>query len=134
MRDSKTPLKKRYDLLLLGALVLVGLALTAFVLLSRMNGTSDGLTVTIRQDNEVVATLPLDEDATYAVQREDGNTTNPVVIEGGSVHMEEADCPDQLCVKQGKIRYAGDSLICLPNRVVVEISGEDEQALDAVAK
>ncbi len=134
MREDKTPPKKRYDLLLLGALVLVGLALTAFVLLSRMNSTSDGLTVTIRQDNEVVATLPLDEDATYAVQGEDGGTTNLVVIEDGTVHMEEADCPDQLCVKQGKIRYAGDSLICLPNRVVVEISGEDEQALGAVAK
>ncbi|MCD8354936.1 MAG: NusG domain II-containing protein [Clostridiales bacterium] len=134
MRDQKTPLKKRYDLLLLAALVLVGLGLTAFVLLSRMNSASDGLTVTVRQDNEVVATLPLDEDATYAVQGEDGGTTNLVVIEDGTVHMEEADCPDQLCVKQGKIRYAGDSLICLPNRVVVEISGEDEQALDAVAK
>ncbi len=134
MRDHKTPLKKRYDLLLLAALVLVGLGLTAFVLLSRMNSASDGLTVTIRQDNEVVATLPLDEDATYAVQGEDGGTTNLVVIEDGTVHMEEADCPDQLCVKQGKISYAGDSLICLPNRVVVEISGEDEQALDAVAK
>ncbi|MCD7821944.1 MAG: NusG domain II-containing protein [Clostridiales bacterium] len=134
MRNDKTPSKKRYDLLLLAALVLVGLGLTAFVLLSRMNSASDGLTVTIRQDNEVVATLPLDEDATYAVQGEDGGTTNLVVIEDGTVHMEEADCPDQLCVKQGKIRYAGDSLICLPNRVVVEISGEDEQALDAVAK
>lgn len=134
MRDHKTPLKKRYDLLLLAALVLVGLGLTAFVLLSRMNSASDGLTVTVRQDNEVVATLPLDEDTTYAVQGEDGSTTNLVVIEDGTVHMEEADCPDQLCVKQGKIRYAGDSLICLPNRVVVEISGEDEQALDAVAK
>ncbi|MCD8190072.1 MAG: NusG domain II-containing protein [Clostridiales bacterium] len=134
MREDKTPPKKRYDLLLLGALVLVGLGLTAFVLLSRMTGQTDGLTVTIRQDNEVIATLPLDEDATYAVQDEDGVTTNLVVIEDGAVHMEEADCPDQLCVKQGKIRYAGDSLICLPNRVVVEISGEDEQALDAVAK
>ncbi|MCD8146292.1 MAG: NusG domain II-containing protein [Clostridiales bacterium] len=133
MHHDKTPLKKRYDLLLLGALVLAGLGLTAFVLLSRMNSSSDGLTVTIRQDNEVIATLPLDEDATYAVQGEDG-VTNLVVIEDGTVHMEEADCPDQLCVKQGKIRYAGDSLICLPNRVVVEISGEDEQALDAVAK
>ncbi|MCD7843297.1 MAG: NusG domain II-containing protein [Clostridiales bacterium] len=134
MRDHKTPLKKRYDLLLLAALVLVGLGLTAFVLLSRMNSASCGLTVTIRQDNEVVATLPLDEDATYAVQGEDGGTTNLVVIEDSTVYMEEADCPDQLCVKQGKIRYAGDSLICLPNRVVVEISGEDDQALDAVAK
>ncbi|MCD7928727.1 MAG: NusG domain II-containing protein [Clostridiales bacterium] len=133
MRQHKTPLKKRYDLLLLAALVLAGLALTAFVLLSRMNSSSDGLTVTIRQDNEVIATLPLDEDATYAVQSEDG-VTNLVVIEDGTVHMEEADCPDQLCVKQGKIRYAGDSLICLPNRVVRWISGEDEQALDAVAK
>ena len=47
--------------------------------------------------------------------------------------MEEADCPDRLCMRRGAIRYAGDSIICLPNKVVVEISGEDALNLDAVA-
>jgi hypothetical protein len=35
-------------------------------------------------------------------------------------------------VNQGAIQYAGESIICLPNKVVVEITGEDELALDGV--
>ncbi|MCD7761061.1 MAG: NusG domain II-containing protein [Clostridiales bacterium] len=133
MSDGKATIPKRGDLLLIGGLIAVGLALTAFVLLSRMSGQSENLTVVIRQDGEVVATLPLDEDAVYTVQGEE-DAVNRVVIENGAVYIEEASCPDRLCVKQGKIRYAGDSLICLPNRVVVEITGQDELGLDAVAK
>ncbi|MCD8047047.1 MAG: NusG domain II-containing protein [Clostridiales bacterium] len=133
MNECKANAPRRSDLLLIGGLIAVGLVLTAFVLLSRMGGQSDSLTVVIRQDGEVVATLPLEEDAAYTVQREDG-AVNRVVIEDGAVYMEEASCPDRLCVKQGKIRYAGDSLICLPNRVVVEITGQDDLGLDAVAK
>ncbi|MCD8384007.1 MAG: NusG domain II-containing protein [Clostridiales bacterium] len=133
MNDRKANALKRSDLLLLVGLIAVGLGLTAFVLLTRMYSQSDDLTVTIRQNSQVLATLPLDEDTTYAVQGEDG-VANLVVIEDGSVYIEEASCPDKLCVKQGKIRYAGDSLICLPNRVVVEITGQDDLGLDAVAK
>ncbi|MCC8129458.1 MAG: NusG domain II-containing protein [Clostridiales bacterium] len=133
MSDGKATIPKRSDLLLIGGLIAVGLALTAFVLLSRMSSQSDALTVTIRQDGEVVATLSLDEDAVYTVQGED-DAVNRVVIEDGAVFMEEASCPDRLCVKQGKIRYAGGSLICLPNGVVVEITGQDDLELDAVAK
>ncbi|MCD7734713.1 MAG: NusG domain II-containing protein [Clostridiales bacterium] len=133
MNERKANAPRRSDLLLIGGLIAVGLVLTAFVLLSRMGGQSDSLTVVIRQDGAVVATLPLEEDAVYTVQGEDG-AVNRVVIEDGAVYMEEASCPDRLCVKQGNIRYAGDSLICLPNRVVVEITGQDELGLDAVAK
>ncbi|MCD7801877.1 MAG: NusG domain II-containing protein [Clostridiales bacterium] len=133
MNERKANAPRRSDLLLIGGLIAVGLVLTAFVLLSRMGGQSDSLTVVIRQDGAVVATLPLEEDAAYTVQGEDG-AVNRVVIEDEAVYMEEASCPDRLCVKQGKIRYAGDSLICLPNRVVVEITGQDDLGLDAVAK
>ncbi|MCD7945362.1 MAG: NusG domain II-containing protein [Clostridiales bacterium] len=133
MNDHKANAPQRGDFLLIGVLIAVGLALTAFVLLSRMGGQSDDLTVVIRQDGQVVASLPLDEDTVYTVQGED-DAVNRVVIEDGVVFMEEASCPDRLCVKQGKIRYAGDSLICLPNRVVVEITGRDDLGLDAVAK
>ncbi len=133
MNDHKANVPKRGDFLLIGVLIAVGLALTAFILLSRVGGQSDDLTVVIRQDGEVVTTLPLDEDTVYTVQGED-DAVNRVVIEDEVVYMEEASCPDRLCVKQGKIRYAGDSLICLPSRVVVEITGQDDLGLDAVAK
>ncbi len=42
--------------------------------------------------------------------------------------MDKADCPDKLCVKQGKISKSGESIICLPHKVVVKISAEERES------
>ena len=46
---------------------------------------------------------------------------NHLVIQDGCARIEEADCPDKLCVKQGTVSESGESLVCLPNRVVVAV-------------
>ena len=58
--------------------------------------------------------------------------SNVVCIERSGVCMEYSDCPDGLCIKQGKITKGGRSIVCLPNKVVVEIIGKGGGA-DAVA-
>ena len=47
--------------------------------------------------------------------------------------MKEADCPDQICVRHKAISKSGESIVCLPHKVVVEISSEEEQDVDIVA-
>lgn len=47
--------------------------------------------------------------------------TNTLVIKDGTADMISADCPDQICVKQTAISKAGETIICLPNKVVVTI-------------
>ncbi len=124
---------RKNDLILLAAVVLAGLALTAVYFASRTGETdAAALTVVVRQDGAVTAAYPLSQNGSYLIASEEG--TNRLVIEGGTACIEDADCPDRLCVKQGKIRYAGDSLICLPHSLVVEITGSDELALDGVTK
>ena len=118
----------RGDLKLIAALLLVGLAVIAFLTFNRQ----DGRQVVIRVDGQTIARLSLAQDAQYPVEIE-GTVTNVLVVHDGAVRMEEADCPDHLCIHRGAIRYVGDSIICLPNRVVAEISGEDALHLDAVA-
>lgn len=49
--------------------------------------------------------------------------TNKVVVKDDKVTMIDADCPDLLCVYQGEISKVGQSLVCLPNKVMVEIKG-----------
>ena len=39
--------------------------------------------------------------------------------------MEDADCPDKVCVKTGKIKSPGQTVVCLPHRVVIEITGDN---------
>lgn len=58
---------------------------------------------------------------------------NKVVIADGEVWMEEADCPDRLCVSQGKISRSGQTIICLPNKTMVTIKGGKSE-YDGVAQ
>lgn len=58
---------------------------------------------------------------------------NRLIIRGGEAWIEEADCPDKLCVNQGHISHTHDSIVCLPHHISVRIAGETEQAApDAV--
>ena len=118
----------RGDLRLIAVLLLAGLILAAVILCGR----SDGRYAVLRVDGRDIVRIPLTEDRQYPVET-DGTVTNVLRIEDGAVRMVEADCPDHLCIHRGAIRHVGDSIVCLPNRVVVTISGEDALDLDAVA-
>ena len=63
-----------------------------------------------------------------------GHPDLTVVVSGGEVYMESADCPDQLCVRQGRRHRAGEQIICLPNQVAVIIEGATDGGVDAVAQ
>lgn len=70
--------------------------------------------------------MPLNENATLVVHSSAGENT--VVVEGGTVRVSEADCPNQDCVHQGGISNAGQQIVCLPHKLVVSIvdgSGDD---------
>lgn len=78
--------------------------------------SKQGSTVTIKQNNEIVYSESIGKDNTVTL---DGNT---VIIEDGFVYMLNASCKNQVCVNTGKISKKGESIICLPNKVTVEIS------------
>ena len=59
--------------------------------------------------------------------------TNILTIKNGKAKMTDADCPDQLCVHQKAASKNHESIICLPNKVVVEVDGSEESEFDAVA-
>lgn len=73
-------------------------------------------TVVIHADGREVACLPLDVDTVYAIS--EGNV---IEIRDGGVRMIRADCPDQICVHTGRITETGQSIVCVPHRVVVTI-------------
>ena len=88
-----------------------------------------GAAVVVEQAGQETARYALSEDRTVKIEGEGGYNT--LVIEGGEVYLREADCPTQLCVKTGRIRYAGQSIVCLPHKLAVRIIG-GASALDAV--
>ena len=50
---------------------------------------------------------------------------NLIEIGDGEVKVIDADCPDKLDVKQGSISKVGEIIVCLPNRMVIELKGID---------
>lgn len=59
--------------------------------------------------------------------------SNTIVIENGEVYMSFADCKNHICIREGRISRPGQTIICMPNRIVVEIKGGNE-AYDAVTR
>ena len=122
--NKKTALRKGDLYLILGCL-LAALVLCGLWLLLRQTGAS----VVVEQDGRETARYALSEDRTVRIEGAGGY--NLLVIEGGEAWLSEADCPNRLCVKTGKIRYAGQSIVCLPHKLAVRIAG-GASALDAV--
>ena len=44
-----------------------------------------------------------------------------LIISDGKADMESADCPNQICVHHSAISHTGETIVCLPNRVVIEV-------------
>ena len=110
-------------------------ALIAAVPLVRSSDGAPG--VRIIAQGELAGIYPLDSDNEIEIER-DGHR-NVVVIKDNTVHMDYSDCKNQVCVNTGKISKAGETIVCLPNYVIVEIvsseeGGEDDEAIDAVVK
>lgn len=75
-------------------------------------------------------TLGDTDDNVYTIDSEYGHNVFKVTSDG--VHMVESDCKDQICVHQGHITKTGESIICLPNRLVISIEGTNDDNADEV--
>lgn len=80
-------------------------------------------TVQIFQDGWMIRECPLDENAMFQVI---GEYKNIVTVENGRVSITDSDCPGRDCVYSGWIDSAGRSVVCLPNRVEIRVTGENE--------
>lgn len=89
--------------------------------------------VEITVDGEIYGRYPLQTDAEVPIMSE-GETTNLLVIKDGRADMTEADCPDKLCVHQRAISKTNETIVCLPNKVVVTVVGGKESEIDSIAK
>lgn len=119
---------KRADIYLLAAIFMCVIMAFAFhFLLGRNDGAE---CVVIEQDGEVLYRIPFTKLRQITVEWQD--EYNVIRIEEDGFSVIEADCPDLLCVQQGKVTEAGTSVICLPHRLVVYIDGDSENTVDAL--
>jgi len=97
------------------------LALALAALLAwRLRPADGALRAVVESGGEVVAVLPLAEDAEWLAGDRTGGY-NLVRVEDGAVFVAEADCPDLVCVRTGRIDAPDELIACLPHRLIVYV-------------
>ena len=116
MKSSK-PLRlfRIWDVVLVAALLLL-VGLTVWFALAPEKGDYAEVYV----DGKKQLTLKLNEDREVALDH------LVIVVSGGKISVKDADCPDKICQKRGAINKKGQSIVCLPNRIVIKIAGKGE--------
>lgn len=55
-----------------------------------------------------------------------------IEIREGKIRVLKSDCPRQICVNMGWIRHPGETIVCVPNKILIEIKSAGEPVVDAV--
>jgi hypothetical protein len=116
------------DKILIGGLIILTLA--SFPAMRSFH--REGRVVVIELDGEEVGNFSLEETRLIPIKGKLGTTW--VKISEKGVRILDSPCPYKLCVKSGPIRGSGETLICLPNKVVVRITGDRAKHVDAVSR
>ena len=118
--------KIRNDLIFIGALVLLAAVVGLLFLFIRGEGSG----VTVKVDDKIFGEYSLSENREVEIKSENG--INYLVIEDGNVYMRDASCPDGICVEHRPVHREGESIVCLPNKVVILVKGDEGDAPDVV--
>lgn len=120
--------RKKNDLILIGVILAAAVLIFVYSLLTRTGGAYAVVTV----DGEEIGRYRLDEPFETEIVTDLGR--NILVIADGKARVTEADCPDGLCVSQKDICYEGETIVCLPHRLIVTIEGGLTGEIDGIVE
>ena len=96
------------------------------VLLYLSLGREEGTVAVVSVDGEVLERIDLSKvREAYDIPVTTPYGNNTVHVEPGAISVTEADCPDHVCIYQGRLTGSGIPIICMPHRLVIEIEGGD---------
>lgn len=124
------PMKKA-DAVLVVSVLAFSVVLGILLILNAQN-SSAGWAVAERDGKEILR-LSLSRNQSVRIEDGDGGC-NVVTVQDGAVRVSEADCPDKICISQGEIRIPGQTIVCLPHRLLIRLEGTGacEETIDAM--
>lgn len=127
MKIDSTKKHNRNDIIFIVALLLIATFGALYLFVFRDGGN----TVKVTVDGKTYGVYSLNENITEDIHTGNGNL-NRLVIRDGKAYMETATCPDGICVSHKPIFRDGESIVCLPNKVVVTVTTTDTDSPDVV--
>ena len=120
--------KIKNDIIL--AVIVIAVAATGLLLVNVFR--TEGSFAVIKIDGKETERYPLSVNTEVVIETGDDGR-NTLVIEDSKAFMKDANCPDKICEGHSKISYKGETIVCLPHKVVIEIvADENTDELDAV--
>lgn len=119
--------KIKNDVIFIAAILILAALAALLLFISRSEG--DRVTVTV--DGKLFGEYPLSEDRTVEIKQ--GEHYNVLIIEDGYARIERASCPDGICSSHRPVKHDGESIICLPNKVVIEVHSSSDGQVDIIA-
>ena len=132
MTKNESNVKRKtwlFDFLLVSAIAI--LAISVFFIMRLF--ADEGAVAVVTVDGKRHSSYPLSVDREVVIETEDGGS-NILVIKDGKAYISSASCPDGICSKHKPISSTEQSIICLPNGVVITVEGETSpDAVDVVS-
>lgn len=129
----KIALKPNKHDIFIGSFVIV-LIISLIISLVSLRSSEDHY-VYVKYDGQIVHQMDLNKDEVFILYEGDSNYPDllndiEITVEDGKVSITKNECPQEFCKHVGSISYKGQSLICAPNRIVIEIGEEIESDCD----
>ena len=126
-RDVKI---RKNDITLIAVLFFLAVAAYAGIRIYQGKHTQNAVAV-VTVDGVEYGRYPLSEDHTETILFDDGSY-NCFTIQDGYVSMSEASCPDQICVHHSPVHQNKETIVCLPDKVVITIENGEESGIDVL--
>ena len=113
--------KVKNDLILVG--VVLSLSIIGFLIFKLTMKNGNLVSVSINGEEKYVYSIT-DNIETDIITGENGKNINTLVIEDGKAYIKSATCPDKICVGHRPISKDGETIVCLPHKIVISVSDE----------
>ena len=111
-------------------LILAGLLLVCTLMFFLLqNNTQNARMAEIYSDGKLYTTVDLSVPQKFRICC--NGAYNEITVQNGEIFVSQASCSNQVCVQHGACRAAGP-IVCLPNKLVIKLSGDALDAPDAV--
>lgn len=122
--------RKRNDAILIGIILILAAAAYIGIRSYQTISTKEAVAV-VTVDEKEYGRFPLNKDVEERIELPDGSY-NVLVIKDGKADITEASCPDGICVNHRPVNMQKETIVCLPNKVVVEIENGEKSDVDSM--